>query len=468
MDESGVVHIKTTGSTPDYLHPWRTGERWANYGSGFVIIHNKEVLVVTNAHVVENGKRFSMNTIGTGKDIPLSLIQYLPEIDIAFLKPSEKLPELVTPMELAEKLPEKGSQLRILGFPLGGQNVSTHIGTFNRVIWVTYMDIATGLCMQTDTTMNPGVSGGPALGKDNKVVGVCVSGLRNYQNFNHLIPIVLVRWGLELLHKNVVIGGFPFSYAGTKNDVLRGLLKLPDDLGILITETSDKNLKVNDVIIQLNKCDIHQNGTMKISDILDSEVDSDLAFVRYYPSIRPINSPLTLTVIRNGKPITVNSKISARYRPANILPPGKVYYALAGWVFAPWNRYAKTQHEKAGHEIQSINDQETYIIDEWETEFTEQVDARFGKIIDVNDKPIKNFEHFVSLMENTYKKPSIVSIGYRSNYGEIGRIILDMKMVVEAQDQIMADHANGADRYSYDIKGGLEVAPPALLDDTLS
>lgn len=466
--ESGVVHIKTTGSTPDYLHPWRTGDRWSSYGSGFVIKHEKELLVVTNAHVVENGKRFAMNTIGTGKDVPLSLIQYLPEIDIAFLKPSEKLPEQVQPFELADKMPPKGAQLRILGFPLGGQNISSHIGTFNRIIWVTYMDVATGLCMQTDTTMNPGVSGGPALDVQNKVVGVCVSGLRNYQNFNHLIPSALVLWGLSVLRKPVAIGGFPFRYTATKNSMLRELLSLPDDLGILITESSDKNLKTGDVITHIDNHPIQQNSTIDVSAILAGD-NNEVAFIRYYPSIRSVGAAITLNIIRNKKPLTINSKIIANYRPANILPPIRTYYALAGWVFAPWNRYTSGQHEKAGHEIAQLNINDVYIVEEWDTEFTEQVDARFSKILDVNGKEISDFAHFVSVVETIYKKASgIISIGYRNVHAEIGRIMLDMSIVVEAQSQIMADHASGAERYLLPKSGGYAVTPPALLDPDLS
>lgn len=462
--ESGVVHLKVSGSTPDYLHPWRSGDRWFNYGTGFVIEHMKEILIVTNAHVAENGKKFSMNT-STGKDIPLTLIQYLPEIDIAFLKPAEKLN--VEILVLAEKMPAKGSQLKILGFPLGGQNISTHIGTFNRVIWVTYMDITTGLCMQTDTAMNPGVSGGPALNMQNQVVGVCVSGLRNFQNFNHLIPVALVRWGLSLLHKTVSIGNFAFKYVPTKNSMLRKILKAPDDLGIMVTESSDKNIKIGDLITHIDGHQIQQNGTMAVSDILDSEQDNEMAFAKYYPSIKAPNTAISLTVFRNSKTSIIKSKIIAYARPANVLPPPRCYYALAGWVFAPWSRFAQFQHEKAGHEIANMQFNDVYILEEWDTEFTEQIGARFSRITDVNGKNIENFEHFVNLVEPIYKKAKgLLSIGYVNSY-ETGRIILDMSEVAEAQEQIMADHASSADRFLLPTTGG-SVAPPALLDPELS
>jgi S1-C subfamily serine protease len=464
--ESGVVHLKVSGSTPNYLQPWISGDRWFSFGTGFVIEYMKEILVVTNAHVVENGKKFSMNT-STGKDIPLTLIQYLPEIDISFLKPSEKLnTEILT---LAEKMPPKGSQLKILGFPLGGKNISTHVGTFNRVIWVTYMDIATGLCMQTDTAMNPGVSGGPALNMQNEVVGVCVSGLRNFQNFNHLIPVALVRWGLSLLHKPITIGRFPFEYTATQNSMLRKILQAPEDLGIMVTESSDKSIKIGDIITHVDGHKIQQDATMKVSDILESEQDNDTAFARYYPSLKPPKTPVAFTVFRNGKSQEIKSKVIALNRPTGILPPVRCYYALAGWVFAPWNRFSQAQHEKAGHGIPNMHINDVYILEEWDTEFTEQIGAKFSRIIDVNGKNIENFEHFVNLIEPVYKKAKgLLSIGYVNTY-ETGRIILNMSDVVEAQDQIMADHASSADRFLLPKQAmGGNVAPPALLDPELS
>jgi serine protease Do len=76
--------------------------------------------------------------------------------------------------------PRTGDELLLLGSPYGLQGTVT-TGIVSRV---------TKKYIQTDAAANPGNSGGPAIDKQGRVVGVLVAG--GGENINFAVPIRLV------------------------------------------------------------------------------------------------------------------------------------------------------------------------------------------------------------------------------------------------------------------------------------
>lgn len=438
---SNVVRVFNQAVLINYLHPWETGQRGFGTGTGFPIQHQDKLIVVTNAHVVDQAQKITVEH--RDRTYNAKLVQFLPEVDLALLE----VPDLkAEPLVLSNKPPKPGDPIRAYGYPAGMRNTSVHMGHFNRYTNTVYMDCATGVCLQTDTAINRGMSGGPACNLDGEVVGVCVSGLTNYQNYNELIPVQLLQWALAPEFR---IGRWQFGYSVLENDKMRQVLKVPEKYsgGVVVTSASkDSGLQETDVILHVEQESII-HGNLPVSSILQlSESTDDLAPMAYYPSLRAPGSKVKLTVCRRGKIIEVVTKLASRIRPPHILPAPREYYCLAGWVFSQAHPRAQEQLRKAGHEdpVHGV-----YVLDEWLTEFTEAIPVRFETLQSVNGKTVNSIQDLCEIIEPMYKAGKGQLILKFSNTV----VVLDMAEVAEQQDQIMADHASGARRYRF-IKNG--------------
>ena len=82
-------------------------------GSGFV---TSQDVVVTAAHVASGARTLTVQT-GEGALFEAEPIAIVPRHDVALLRLEEAL--VVSPLSLAESLPDRGSDLAVLGYPLG-------------------------------------------------------------------------------------------------------------------------------------------------------------------------------------------------------------------------------------------------------------------------------------------------------------------------------------------------------------
>jgi S1-C subfamily serine protease len=137
-------------------------------GSGFFV--GAAGYFVTNAHVVEHGKKF--NVFHSGQPLKAELIKVNKSADLALLKVSES----VTGMEIAETDAELGEDVFAVGFPnptIQGIEVKVTKGVISSSKG--FQDDETRY--QIDAAVQPGNSGGPLCNKSGQLVGVVVSGL---------------------------------------------------------------------------------------------------------------------------------------------------------------------------------------------------------------------------------------------------------------------------------------------------
>lgn len=134
-------------------------------GSGFLV--DKD-LVATNAHVVEGSDELTVDSGGavrTGDVIGIDRVA-----DLALVRLSERLSGHV--FQPADELPEVGSDVAVVGYPLGDPlSITTGaISGLERRFEGAPPD-APGM-LQTDAAVNPGNSGGPLVDLDGGVVGI--------------------------------------------------------------------------------------------------------------------------------------------------------------------------------------------------------------------------------------------------------------------------------------------------------
>ena len=187
-------------------------------GSGFVF--GQEGYIVTNNHVVENGREYEVVFSG-GERRDAELVGADVDSDLAVIKVDE-LPDGVEPLPLGSSDDLAVGQFVVaIGNPFGEQGsmslgIVSGLGRSLR----SQRELETGSSyslpqvVQTDAPINPGNSGGPLLNLDGEVVGVnsaiaTTSGTNSGVGFS--IPVKAVR---RIVPSLIEDGTFEYPYMG--------------------------------------------------------------------------------------------------------------------------------------------------------------------------------------------------------------------------------------------------------------
>lgn len=136
----------------------------AGQGTGFII--NKDGYVVTNAHVL-SGARFANAITAEQESIPMNLIGYNEDLDIALLQIEGNYDYL----EFGDSDDvEVGQRVIAIGNPLG-LSFSVTEGIVSAVDRQANKG-GPKAYIQTDAALNPGNSGGPLINTDGEVIGI--------------------------------------------------------------------------------------------------------------------------------------------------------------------------------------------------------------------------------------------------------------------------------------------------------
>ena len=199
---ASVVNISTTKEEvndmiqlfPGYFMPFNLPQM-AGAGSGFII--DKEGLIVTNAHVVQNFDKIQVQFSGDDQFYSAKVLGADTLSDIALLKVNTK--KRLKPFAFgdSEKL-EVGEWVAAIGNPHGYKHTMTKgiISAVKREI----DDLNLFPLLQTDALINPGNSGGPLVNLKGEVVGVnqaILRGAGGATGISFAIPINNVKEVLE-------------------------------------------------------------------------------------------------------------------------------------------------------------------------------------------------------------------------------------------------------------------------------
>jgi len=143
-------------------------------GSGFIVDGGRKI--VTNRHVIEDGKEFAVRT-GLGEIIKARLLFVSPTDDIAVLELEQPLPkDRAVPADAYAK-PGVGRNVVVMGYPLWSV-----LGEGSPSLTNGMVSKRTGLMDDTSTfqltaKVNKGNSGGPVFDLNGRVVGITVGKL---------------------------------------------------------------------------------------------------------------------------------------------------------------------------------------------------------------------------------------------------------------------------------------------------
>ena len=177
-------------------------------GSGFFI--NSDGLILTNNHVIRDADEITVYLEdGTSYDGTVKARDLVRDLALVKIK-ATGLPYLEIG-DLSEVA--LGEQVLVLGYPLGGENVSVTSGLVSGIEFDGGRNVT---WVQTDSAVNPGNSGGPMLTLQGKVIGVVAAKIMHVavEGMGFAISANTVNLYLPLLEAGETIATFSAEISG--------------------------------------------------------------------------------------------------------------------------------------------------------------------------------------------------------------------------------------------------------------
>ena len=452
VDFESVVRVDAVTQSWAYESPWQTRSPRESTGSGVVV---GECRILTGAHVVADATFLQVQKVGDATKHRARIEAVWHDCDLALLSvDSDGFMNDVVIAELGE-LPNLRDSVSVVGYPLGGDEVSITEGIVSRIEVQTYTHSQRDLLAVTiDAAINYGNSGGPVF-LNGRVSGIAFQGIDEAQNIGHMVSAPTIRRFLEGSASEAPPGipGLGVRLQTLENPDLRASIGLDaKETGVLITaveygSSAWGTLKEGDALLDIDGYSIANNGTIQYR----TGVRTD-----HYVLMgdHAIGDEIPITILRDGQ--RLDRKITLK--PAHGLVQNQYserprYFVFGGIVFQPLTRnYLELWDpfmEKAPQEFIDLYWSGIRSEDRQEVIFVSSVlpdeinlgyhDFAFQTVQTVNEVKPKNLKHLAELIEDSN---GTVKIRTRSQV-----IVMDTDAAQRSSDQILERYGVTADRY---------------------
>ncbi|MCU1241459.1 MAG: peptidase [Candidatus Acidoferrum typicum] len=323
-----VVYIRTeqvikADQSPLFMDPWlrqffgnqlQIPREQRQHALGTGVLFDSNGYIVTNNHVIDKATTIQV-MLNDKRVFKAKVIGADPDIDVAVVKiDNRSLPTI--PLGDSSNL-HVGDTVMAFGNPFG-LNFTVTRGTVSALGRSQGNIEQVQDFIQTDAAINPGNSGGPLVDVRGEMVGINTAILSpggqgetaGSVGIGFAIPINMAKRAMESLIKTgKVTRGFLGATIGPVTPELAQEFKAPDTSGALVQDVSPggpaakAGLKPGDVIRKFNGQTVGDSAEL-------------LAMVA---STNP-GTPVTLEILRNGQPQTVN--VTLEQRPGNLAYAG--------------------------------------------------------------------------------------------------------------------------------------------------
>ncbi len=411
---SSVVRIECSTQVYDYQSPWAAGRFGGGIGTGFLVGKNK---FLTNAHVVSNARRIIINKRGSDIKHNAKILHIAHDCDLALLEVEdfsafEGLPYL----KIADDVPKLESEVKAVGYPVGGNRLSVTRGVVSRIDFRPYAhsQIDMHLVVQVDAAINPGNSGGPVL-QGEEVVGVAFQGLTQADNTGFMIPVPVIERFMKDIDdgtydKYVDLGANHFPLF---NPAMKHALGLPvNSPGVFISDVTpqgacDGVLQRGDVLLEIDGNVIDNAGNIQVAgeqvlmhEVVERKFAGDQVELTFIRDGKKQKQAITLVPFEASRIFAVSYDVKPRY------------YFKAGFLFQPLDfnlmRVYKLSNPAVRNFYQNyvregiFNERKDLVVltNIFEDEMTSNLSGFTGKIVkSVNDTDIVSLKQFHEIME---------------------------------------------------------------------
>lgn len=393
--------------------------------SGFVISGRK---LLTNAHAVTHHTVVRVKKRASDYKYVATVLAIGQECDLALLSVAD--PDFWTDLNPLpfRPLPELQNSVIVVGYPLGGENISVTAGVISRIELQDYSPASNLLSIQIDAAINSGNSGGPALNQHDEVVGVAFQTLRgeDTENIGYLIPQTVVHHFLSDYVAHGAYTGFchcGFLWQPLENRSMRRYMQMPEDeTGVLVrdvmqTSASSSVLQDDDILTRIDDLDISNAGTVPYTS-------GERISFHFIITTKFVGDIVKLRILRKGNPIAVQYKLPDSN--AHLLVPVHErvglsdYFMVGGLVFVTlsepyliteygpkWRRRAPVQLQKLCELGKKRSAEESVVILSQVLQSAINVD--YEHLVDesvhkVNGTTVRNLRHLAQIIDESKMK----------------------------------------------------------------
>jgi len=428
---NSVVKVFSAISVPNYAYPWQTSRISKFTGSGAVIKDNQ---ILTSAHVVSSAKFIEVKKENDPNKYIANVKFISHQADLAILEVKDKsFFKNIKPLKLSENIKVRDA-VTVLGYPMGGNTISTTSGIVSRIEYRKYVwSQFSLLAIQIDAAINSGNSGGPVINKDNELVGIAMMKINKSSNIGYIVPSLVVNTFLEDI-KDGTVDGFHSDSIATQNinnDSLKKFYNLKNGNGILITHVGidEDLLKVDDILLSVEGKDIANNNTVRTKY---GRVNSSIGF-----HIKQIGETIDLKILRNKKELTVKYTLK-KIKPLISYEFGKEprYIVYGGFTFSPLTKNYLRKLYKSSDGLNMLfygryktKDYSEPVIS-LNTIFPNKTNRGYQEssnvLIKVNDIKVKSFEHLINILDNIKEEYTVFE------FLEKRKVVLNTKQAKES------------------------------------
>lgn len=268
MSHPQVVRVYCTYQDPDYESPWQSVAPRNSTGSG-VVIGKRQIL--TGAHVVANATFVQVQRQSDPEKVVARVVAISHDSDLALLEIDDpKFARGIAPARIGD-LPRLRDAVQVVGYPVGGEEVSITEGVVSRIEVQRYEHSQRYLLAVTvDAAINDGNSGGPVFARG-KVVGIAFQSLPDAELIGEMVPAPVIKRFLDgvRLGKDPRVPGLGITTQQLENPALRNHLGMQrGESGVLVTAVQYGSsgwgkLQRGDVLMSLDGMRIADNGTVR-------------------------------------------------------------------------------------------------------------------------------------------------------------------------------------------------------------
>lgn len=268
MTHPQVVRVYSTYQDPDYECPWQNVAPRGSSGSG-VIVGPQQVL--TGAHVVANATFVQVQKQDDPGKVVARVLAISHDCDLALLHVDDKsFTRGIKPARIGD-LPRLREAVQVVGYPIGGEEVSITEGVVSRIEVQRYEHSQRHLLAVTvDAAINEGNSGGPVFARG-KVVGIAFQAMPDAESIGEMVPAPIIAQFLAGVQQKLdpQVPGIGITTQPLENAALREHLGMPaSQSGVLIIavqfgSSAWGQLEVGDVLMELDGLRIADNGTVR-------------------------------------------------------------------------------------------------------------------------------------------------------------------------------------------------------------
>ncbi len=415
-----IFKVRVISQEPDYKQPWNHQAVKSSSGTGFYI---GSAGILTNAHVVAQGKFISV--LRDGDDEPVSArVKFIAhDCDLALLEVQDPAYfQGVAPFAFGD-IPDVRETVNTVGYPTGGEQLSITQGVVSRVSYRRYVHSGaeSHLLVQVDSAINPGNSGGPVL-QGKIAVGVAFQAYTGAENTGYIIPTPVIKRFLTDIadgkYEGHPVQGFSVQEDALENTATRKFHGLKaGEGGVKVSEVASysplfEHVQSGDIILAIDGKPVGIDGKISfLGERLNFRVLYDL---------KQRNDQLKLEILRGGKRQVQDIVLKAKEpfydgsqhytnHPRFLTYAGLVFSALSRDYLEGWGRswlqdaplnlryihkhFSQIPEMRASRDVIVLSERLPHVVNTFAGPFLDEV------LVKVNGQRVQSLDELASILD---------------------------------------------------------------------